>query len=333
MPPPLPRIDAAPWPAARLPTRTQIRSAIACPFPLRLNRHAAEAERLSLHWLAWLGIARGARRLAVLGRARLTTLVAGFYPLAGFEQLSVASDYICWAFALDDIADETPVGLRPGRLAALFASFDLVMRGAPLGAHATPLDRGLHDILARVAALTTPAQMRDFIEGNRAYFDAMFWEAGNRARGVPPDEPTYLAMRPAAGAVPSFFALIEPFERIALPPEVRRHGAVSRLAPLAGDLICWINDLLSYEKERATGDFHNLVMVYERHRSLPPGAAAFAAVSAVNAGVAELERLAAALPSFGPAQDRALSRYLEVLRSVIRVTLHWTHESTRYAPA
>ena len=36
-----------------------------------------------------------------------------------------------------------------------------------------------------------------------------------------------------------------------LAPAVRSHPRVVRLARLAGDIICWTNDLLSYEKEQA----------------------------------------------------------------------------------
>jgi hypothetical protein len=318
--------------ATEVPDRAGIRAAIYCPFPLRINAHARAAEQASLRWLEQHGIVTGGSRLAALADAHLTTLVAGFYPSAGVRQLCLASDYVCWAFALDDLGDETEVGLRPARLAALFASFAALLEGARPGADATPLDRGLHELLGRAAALTTPAQMSAFVAGNRAYFDAMLWEANNRARRAVPEEAAYLALRPAAGAVPSFFALIEPLEEIRLAEDVRSHPAVVRLARLAGDIICWTNDLLSHEKEQAHGDFHNLVMVYQHHRGLGPGAAVADAIRLVNAATDELIATAASLPSVdgGGAQDEQLARYADVLRAVIRITLHWTAQSTRY---
>ena len=121
--------------------------------------------------------------------------------------------------------------------------------------------------------------------------------------------------------------------RASLAPSVRADRDVQNLSRLAGGIICWINDVLSYEKERAHGDFHNLVMVYEHHQRLLPSVAAQQAIAYINAGIADFVKTAAKLASFGEAEDAELRRYLEVLRAVIRVTLSWTFDSTRYHDA
>jgi 5-epi-alpha-selinene synthase len=318
------------WLDHEIPSRARLLGAIHCPFPLQLNPHAEAAERASLTWLSRLGLFSGEAHRAAVSRAHLTTLVAGFYPTASLEALSLASDYVCWAFALDDIGDETEIGERPARLMALFEEFERVLAGESPAAESPPLVRGLHDVLLRVAAFANDAQRGEFVAGNRAYFGGMLWEANNRAHGWVPDETAYATFRPAAGAVPSFFALIEPLDRIALAPHVRDHEAVQALAKLAGEIICFTNDVLSYEKERAHGDFHNLVIVYEQHRKLLPGAAALQAIATINSATREFVKCANALPSFGAAQDAELERYAAVLRAVIRVTLSWTYDSTRY---
>jgi len=138
-------------------------------------------------------------------------------------------------------------------------------------------------------------------------------------------------LRPAAGAVPPFFALVEPLERLELAPAVKAHPQVLELQRLAGGIVCWINDVLSYEKERKLGDVHNLAIVYEVHRGLPPGAALSQAVKLSNAEVDGFLARAAALPSFGEADDDVLARYIGVLGSMIRITRDWTLGSARYA--
>src|SRR5262249_15046454 len=162
--------------AGKIPSRSSILTAIHCPFPLRVNVHAQAAERGSLEWLNEHGIVTDARRIAGIARAHLTNLVAGFYPGAGLHQLSLASDYVCWAFALDDLGDETEIGQRPARLEQVFGAFDALLNGAPPGPNASPLDRGFYDILTRVAAVSSAAQLAEFIAGNRAYFGGMLWE-------------------------------------------------------------------------------------------------------------------------------------------------------------
>jgi len=318
------------WLDAEIPSRKQVFEAIRCPFPLCINAHAEVVEQSSLEWLTRLGLVTSSQLRVKVSKAHLTTLVAGFYPSSGLDELALASDYVVWAFALDDIGDETEVGERPTRLMELFEAFERVLEGGSLSASAGSLERGLHEVVQRASDLMNAGQMKEFVQGNQAYFGGMLWEANNRAHSQVPYEAAYLTFRPAAGAVPSFFALIEPLEHIALAPHVRAHEAVHALSQLAGGIICWINDVLSYEKERAHGDFHNLVMVYEHHRRLLPGVAAMQAVGFINSGIRDFMAAAMKLPSFGQAQDGELRRYLDTLRAVIRVTLSWTYDSTRY---
>ena len=100
---------------------------------------------------------------------------------------------------------------------------------------------------------------------------------------------------------------------------------------MAGGIVCWINDVLSYEKERQLGDVHNLAIVYEMHRELAPGAALEQAVRLSNAEVDGFLARAAALPSFSDAENAELARYVDVLGSMIRITRDWTLGSARYA--
>ncbi|HEY0467785.1 MAG TPA: hypothetical protein VGC79_26470, partial [Polyangiaceae bacterium] len=295
-----------PWLETEIPSRKQLFDAIQCPFRLRINPHSAAAEQASLAWLEQLGLITSAKQRAQISGAHLTTLVAGFYPSAPPAELELASDYVCWAFALDDVGDETEVGERPARLLDLFEGFEQVLQGKTPGASASALDRGLSDVVQRVSNFTTSEQMAEFLEGNRAYFGGMLWEANNRAHSQIPDESAFLTFRPAAGAVPSFFSLIEPLQRIALTPAMRALPELEKLSRLAGGIICWINDLLSYEKERRHGDFHNLVMVYEHHQRLLPNVAAHQAIALINTSIADFAATAATLPSFGPAKDHEL---------------------------
>lgn len=99
-----------------------------------------------------------------------------------------------------------------------------------------------------------------------AYFGGVLWEANNRAGKWVPHESSFLMLRPAAGAVPPFFALVEPLEKLSLSAAVRAVPQLLELQRLAGGIVCWINDVLSFEKERKLNDVHNLAIVYEVHR-------------------------------------------------------------------
>src|SRR5437870_6036965 len=89
------------WNDDEIPTRTTVAEALRCPFPLRINQHVQAAHE---HSMRWVKRAFGDELLAQkTGRARMAWMVAGFYPEAGIAELSLAADYLCWAFALDDL--------------------------------------------------------------------------------------------------------------------------------------------------------------------------------------------------------------------------------------
>lgn len=317
------------WAAAEIPARATLAQALRCPFPLRINRHVKAAHEHSTRWVRKLF--RDDSLAERAARARMAWMVAGFYPDAGQEQLALAADYLCWAFALDDHGDETPAGERPGQLAELFERFDAAFTSAPPRADDPPPVIALRDIVSRLHRIASAAEVDAFRVGNQAYFGGMLWEANNRAGKWVPHETPFLMLRPAAGAVPPFFALIEPLEGFRLPEAVKAHPQLQELVRLAGGIVCWINDVLSYEKERKLGDVHNIAYVYEVHRGILPGAALAQATALSNAEVDGFLARAAAMPSFGEESDALLSRYVGVLGSMIRITRDWTYGSARYA--
>jgi hypothetical protein len=299
-----------------------------CPFPRRLNPNVAKAHERSARWVR--ANIPDRRVAAGLIASRMAWMVGGFFPSAGVEELSLAADYISWAFALDDLGDETELGKDPIALAGLFETFDAVFDG-PARAGESAQVSGLRDIMNRLSRLATSEQLSAFRAGNQAYFGGMLWEANNRAGNWVPNESSFLMLRPAAGAVPPFMALVEPLERLQLSSSVRKHPHVQELTQLAGGILCWTNDVLSYEKERAQSDVHNLAIVYEVQRGLAAGAALAQAVAFHNAEVDGFLARAAALPALDSDCDDELERYLDVLRSMIRVTRDWTLGSSRYA--
>ncbi|MFK7990870.1 MAG: hypothetical protein AB8I08_32925 [Sandaracinaceae bacterium] len=312
-----------------MPSREEVVEALLCPFPPVLNSGLETAQAHSVEWVAAHGLLEG-EALHQAKAARIAWMIAGFYPTAEQARLNVASDYLTWAYSLDDVGDESETGHHAETLLTLFASFEEVFAGAPPREGESGLVRGLRDVVARLRPLCTESQIRAFHEGNRAYWGAMLWEAKNREDGTVPSEEVFLTLRPAAGAVPPFFALIEPMEQIDLPAAVRGNALFAEIGRLVGRVMCVINDVLSHRKERAYGDVHNLVMVFEAHRGLELGDAVHEVVRFTNGEVARFNELAEALIAHFPEHAAPVARHLDVYRAMMRVTLDWTFGSSRY---
>ncbi len=316
------------WNANEVPDRNTLNAAMRCPFLHRRNPYADEAARRSQIWLDHFYPNSEIMKRAV--RAEMPSLIAGFYPEASLDRLCMATDYLFWAFALDDLGDESDTGRNPDRLARLFSSLEPLLKGKRSNPDDSATLRAFDDILQRLGRFASPPDMSAFAEANREYFGGMLWEATNRSVGWTPDEAAFKALRPAVGAVPPFFELIFPVNCIRLPEEIRYHSHVQAITKLAGRIVCWINDVFSYEKEKLQCDVHNLVIILETRAELATGDAFSRAVSFSNHEVDEFMELAATLPFFGEF-DSELRRYTQTLESMMRTTFDWTLRSSRYS--
>ncbi len=326
-----PRSDIAPKPNTSLfSSRPALLARLDCPFEARMNPYQRAGAAQANAWLVQtFGDTRGSRRLRA---AHMEQLISGFYPNAEREQLTFANKFLLWAFSVDDLVDESDVGRGTAGLARLFTKLLAVMNGDAPGT--TPLEVGLRHLMDSLQSFADEAQYRAFRRAVQAYFGAMLWEANNRACGWTPDEFSYQMLRPAAGAVPPFWQLIEPINNVVLKKEHQRDPGLVQLSTLAGRIVCWHNDLLSHEKERSAGDVHNLTIVFERSRGLSPQEAIEQAVEFANQEVAEFVTLAKSVrerfsDSFRD-EDGSIDEYVGTLESMMATTLSFTYSSQRY---
>lgn len=305
--------------------RRELLERIACPLQARNNPHEGPAaERANAWYVGIWGDTPWSRKVRA---AKMEQLVSGFYPDAGEEGLTLATRYLLWAFSVDDTADETDRGREVVALAQLFTRFEEILRGAPAESE-SPLSSALADLVPDFRALLSSDQYERFVAANLAYFGAMLWEANNRQCSWVPDEATYQLLRPAAGAVPPFWELIEALTGARTRGSEELSAQLEELSRLAGRLVCWHNDLLSYEKERAQGDLHNLCIVFERHRRCSPEEALSAAIRFTNEEMARFVELSER--SQRGVLFESSRRYVQTLESMVATTLLWTSRSLRY---
>jgi selina-4(15),7(11)-diene synthase len=308
-----------------LPSRLATFAALQCPFSLTRNVNEAEAGNQARVWLVdRFGDSKATRKLMAADMERFT---AGFYPSTSLAGLTWATRFLFWAFVLDDLVDETDVGRGATSTALLIERLDLVLQRRPLP-DASVLETSLAELLTDLLPFLQPGEYEEFCDACRAYFGALVWEANNRASNWIPDLTSFELFRPAAGAVPPFWMLIGPLEQLRLDADTSAHVELQKAQSLAGRIACWYNDVLSYEKEYAAHDVHNLAIVLERHRYLGAAEAFQAAVDFCNEDVFAFCTAAAALIADAPSD--VTRRYLAVLESMMATTLTWTLESARY---
>lgn len=292
------------------------------PGDSRLNPVWRVAETTSRAWVRRYALIDDGHAESRLRSSQMSRLVGRFYPDADTKGLCLAADALAWAFILDDIGDESPLGRDPDGLRSRLLR---IAEGLGDGDPEDPLGVALQELDRRVSELARPEHRRTFRRGVQEFFAGLCWEASNRSAGVTPSLHDFIEMRPAAGAANMFIALLEITGEHDV-PDTWRDGPVGRRSLRAAcNAMCWINDLLSVDKELRHGDVHNLVLVTAHERDLPLAEATEAALDAYNAEVHAFSELAASISPRHPAR-----RFMDGLANMIAGTRSWTLESARY---
>ncbi|GLF92672.1 terpene synthase family protein [Streptomyces yaizuensis] len=302
--------------------------ALYCPFPDHVHPDAAEIDRASLHWLDTHGLLADPAVRARFGRSGIGWQASRTTPHADTALVQLHADWQMWLFAFDDVrSEEGGEEARPGPMARSLATFLRVLQdpGTPVGEE-DPFTAALRDLRWRLTAVAGRVQVDRFVTSVLGYWFAQVWEAVNRADEVWPTVEEYTAMRVHTGAVPTCLALIDVIGRFELPATELARPDVRELTARAVNVVCWANDIHSYEKEAARSRHPvNLpTLLHRRDRGTVQEAIDLAA-GMHDAEVVAYRDLRPRVPA-GP----ELERYLAGLESWMRGNLTWSLSTGRY---
>ena len=303
-----------------------------CPFRSSISPYADRVQQATMAWAHSFTLVRSQRALQRLDRLQYGSFMGRAYPTAAEKPLKLIADWNTWLFLLDDEFDERALGHQPAELARLHSGFLAIMYGEVPHAYQDTRYHALYDLIARFHELCDAIWMHRFVRCVEATFAASVWEAHNRASQRVPLESEYLHMRPFTSAALCFLTLIEVAEQITLPSVVRQHPLIRSLTLMASNIIGWYNDLVSYAKEVARGDVHNLVYIVHQERGISLDDAVQYVVEKHDAEVCAFQRVCANLPSFGK-NDKLVQRYIRGLEAWIRADVDWSMATARYRPA
>ncbi|MCI0654391.1 MAG: hypothetical protein L0Y39_07925 [Methylococcaceae bacterium] len=301
-----------------------------CPFPELVSPFAEAVHEHTLDWASRHRLVTDDKAFARLRSSKFGWLAARAYPNAPLDRLKIVSDWNTWLFILDDQCDECGLGRRPAELSAVHTRCLEMLCGKHPEAGDLPLVRALHDIFSRLEPLASQAWLARFAKSAAEYFEATLWEAQNRFHKQWPDRASYVRMRPYTGGLYTDIELIEITEQISLPCLVRTHSRVNQLVAITNDVVCWCNDIISLQKEKAHGDMHNLVLIMHNESGLGLQESVNHAKRLIENRIRRFQLFENQLPSFGGQIDREVARFVAVLRSWMRGNLDWSYESGRY---
>ena len=319
--------------------------------PSPVSAWTEQAEAAVREWTVAFGLTRSACARDRFARTAAGALAGRVYATAiDPDRLETVTAWIGWLFLIDDQLDEGETGrdlrlvrerLRPfialatemmGRRAA--RRQDGVAKAGPAGEPSSrlPLVSALRDIWYRVGGRMTENWRAVFARHYLGYLSGCEWEVANRARGRIPPLHEFVPNRRHAGAIWPSLDLLEYAADAPLPDALRSHPLLLEARTACADVVCWSDDLLTVDKERAHGDVHNLVIVLEHQTGCDEQTAFDKAGERIASRIADFNALRQKILAMNIGDDTgdALDRYIEGLHHWMQGHLDWGLQTIRY---
>ncbi|MER5885051.1 isoafricanol synthase [Streptomyces sp. NPDC001941] len=321
-------------PGRRTSPRTEL---VDLPFAARAHPGHAAAGAHTLDWLHRFGMLTSERATAEYDAMGLELLMAYFYPHADEGELALATDLNAWFFVFDDQFDGD-LGKRPDVVAREVDSVLRVLDGEPPlpGEVPGPLAVSFAELWGRVADGRPLLWRERFREHWRAYLKAYHWEALNRTRNGTLSLPGFLRGRRDSIGVQPCLDLVERCGGYTLPRELHEGVPLAEMRQITADVVIFVNDIVSVDKELAAGDVNNSVIILQRRDATSLDQAVRRVARHAANRVARFQKLAGTLDAelteaglTGRLREQ-VADYVGGMRALMSGNLAWSRGTARY---
>jgi hypothetical protein len=303
---------------------------ILCPFPAGISPFVDEVSAHNVYWVQKFDLAPSSTLFDAYRKAEFPKFVSRIYHHADYIELCLICDFCTWLFIVDDLL-ESIAGNRKEH-SRVMKDLMCILDGheAPISGNYVKLASALKDIWDRLGEITVPSWQRRFSANMEDLFEATEWEVNNRAAEYRLGLADYIKMRPYTSAMFPCIDLIEIIKQSWLPEYLRRQDLLQKLVLTCIEAVCWVNDLVSFNKEQRINEPHNLVLLLQVEQGFSPYDAIREVTEVCNETIRHfifLERKL--LTSMEP--DENLYHFTQGLRSWIRGNLDWSlFDTERY---
>ncbi|KAK1219384.1 Sesquiterpene synthase 10 [Marasmius sp. AFHP31] len=310
----------------RLPRQFLLPDLLAiCPLKGSFNPHYRDAAAESSDWINSYNVFTDRKR-AYFVQGCNELLVAHCYPYASFECFRTCCDFVNLLFVVDEVSDE-----QNGRDAAVTGNIFLEAMRDPEYRNSSKISAITKDFRERYFRRAGPLASARFLEHCGDYIRAVSTEAELRERGQVLDVNDFVKLRRDNSAVILCFDLFEYALGIELPEEVVEDEMFREMYWAATDMVCWANDVYSWNMEQSKGiGGNNIVTVLMKHRNMSLQAACDYVGTYCQHLMERYLWARERLPSWGPELDRDVAQYTEACGHWIKGNLDWSFETIRY---
>jgi len=188
------------------------------------------------------------------------------------------------------------------------------------------------DLYLRIKASSPPSVTRRFAACMRRYATGLVEQVNNESgpeRNMTITVEGMLKTRQRTIGVEPLFPLIERALRLNLPDKVFEHWTIRGFQRIMIDLAVISNDVVSYRREEAEGNQHNLIAVMRR-TGLTAQQAFDVAGSMLEERYNDWKVALAAVPSWDAQVDDEVAWYIQGIKNVALGNVNWSFHSKRY---
>ncbi|TFK69425.1 terpenoid synthase [Pluteus cervinus] len=298
-----------------------------CPLKGGVNPHYKKAAAESRAWVDSfnLGIFHN-NASAIIKRSSVELLACYTYPAVGYDEFRTCCDFLNLLFVVDEVSDDqSGLGAR-----ATGETFLRALR-SPESSDDSVLARMTKEFRNRLSSQSKPNAIRRFLKHGESYILGVIREAELRERGEVLGVEDFQILRRENSAVRVCFDLAECMGGLDLPDEVFQDPAFSEIYFAAMDMVCWSNDVYSYNMEQAKGHTgNNIVTVLMKAYNVDLQAASNFVGIHFKDLMDRFLTSQANLRSFGPQTDAAIAAYIESIGYWVRGNLDWSFQTERY---
>ncbi|KAI3609229.1 terpene cyclase [Moniliophthora roreri] len=255
------------------------------------------------------------------------------FPHTDQDRLETCLAFFLWAFSTDDLSDigslrADPLGIQEGHDISYQVLFDCSARRPEY-----PYAAMLWDILRRIRESGTIGLCARFIQAFLEFSSAQVYQAFNRQQRRILSFDEFAPVRRCAFGVGLVETIVEYSLGldIAIPAFVFKDPVVISILEALGDIIAWPNDLCSFNKEQADGDYQNMIFVLQQGRQICDLQEVVDILTDMTVKrVAEYQDLNRALPSFGAETDSIVKRFFQAYEDFVQGCIVWYYVSPRY---
>jgi len=183
----------------------------------------------------------------------------------------------------------------------------------------------------RLVSNMGPACWNRYLMHCEKYMNAFTKEAEYREKNVILGVESYQVLRRENSAVRTCFGLFGHTLGLDLPDEVFNHPVFLGMHLDAVDMVCWSNDIYSYNMEQAMGHTTNNIMsVLMKEKNIDLQGASDLVGEHFQLLVNRFIDGKSRLPSWGAETDATVAKFIMAMESWVKGNLEWSFETIRY---